>query len=471
MEKPMKNNTRPNTGRNTLMIGIVMILLIVSLPLYSEKARITQIDTSRLISTQSVRLFVNFGIPSEESINPELITVQESSDGENYQETRITGISRQVTRNEGISFLLLLDNSGSMWDDLSGNPTSDEQNMRMTHAKRAIREFIASLSPLDRAGLAVFNTNFSAIQAITDNTGDIPALLDQVDKPARDDGYTELYGAIHTSLNTFGQTGRRKVLIVLSDGEHFPFSGNNSNITADDGINAAITEGITCYVVNFGNTKDSQAPRIAAESGGLVFNAKNDKELSGIYTTIREQILNEYAISYIASMIPGDKRYVKVSSDGHSNTGSEAIRYYYSGTLLGTNTAQPSWHYILFLLVPALFWFLLLFFKLEKPTSEAGLQLLYGAKGMQTKAFTLNNNLTVIGGSNAADITIAGNPSIKENAATIVFDKKQGNYTIAADSDMTVNNKPVKSKKLEPGDVINISGTVVVYNDPSDNGV
>lgn len=467
----MKNNICPNTGRFIVKAVFSIILLIISLPLFSEKARITQIDTSRLLSTQSVRLFVNFGIPSEESINPELITVQESSDGITYQDTRITGISRQVTRNEGISFLLLLDNSGSMWDDLSGKPTSSEEDMRITHAKRAIREFIASLSPLDRAGLAIFNTNYTRIQEITDDTGAIPLLLDQVEKPSRDEGYTELYGAIHTSLNTFGQTGRRKVLIVLSDGEHFPFSGNNSVITADDGIEAAITEGITCYVVNFGNTRDSQAPRIASESGGLVFNARNDRELSGIYTTIREQILNEYAVTYIASMIPGDKRYVKISSDGYSDTASQAIRYYYSGTLLGTNTDRPGWYYALFLLIPALLWFLLLFFKLEKPTSEAGLQLLYGAKGMQTKAFTLNNNLTVIGGSNAADITIAGNPSIKENAATIVFDKKQGNYTIAADSDMTVNNKPVKSKKLEPGDVINISGTVVVYNDPSDNGI
>lgn len=467
----MKNNTCPIIERIKLIAIFSIILLFISPFLFAENVRITQIDTSRLISTQSVRLFVNFGIPSEESINPELITVQESADGITFQDTRITGISRQVTRNEGISFLLLLDNSGSMWDDLSGKPTDNEQNMRMTHAKRAIREFVASLSPLDRAGLAVFNTNYTPIQEITDNTARIPLLLDQVEKPSRDDGYTELYGAIHTSLNTFGQTGRRKVLIVLSDGEHFPFSGNNSTITADDGINAAITEGITCYVVNFGNTRDSQAPRIASESGGLVFNAKNDRELSGIYTTIREQILNEYAVTYIASMIPGDKRYVKISSDGYSETGSEATRYYYSGTLLGTNTASPSWHYVLFLLIPALLWLLLLFFKLEKPTSEAGLQLLYGAKGMQTKAFTLNNNLTVIGGSNAADITIAGNPAMKENAATIVFDKKQGNYTIAADSDMTVNNKPVKSKKLEPGDVINISGTVVVYNDPSDNGV
>jgi Ca-activated chloride channel family protein len=449
-----------------------LALLVALSPLCAEEGRITQIDTSRLAATQNVRLFVNLDLPAGQAVSPDLITVRESPDGKTYQEVRVTDVSRQATRNEGISFLLLLDNSGSMWDDLAGNPTDNPETMRITHAKRAIREFVVNLSPLDRAGLVAFNTNYTTIQPISADTSALSAQLDRVTKPARDDGYTELYGSIATALNTFGQTGRRKALIVLSDGEHFPFAGKNSKVTADDGIQAAIREGITCYVVNFGNTRDSEAPRIAGESGGLVFDAKNDRELLGIYSSIREQILDEYAITYTASMLPGEKRYVSVSyGDTAPETRPESARYYYSGTILGGTTQPPRWYYLFFLIIPALLWILLLLFKLEKPTTEAGIQLLYGAKGMQTKVFSLKNNLTVIGGSNAADITIAGNPAMKESAATIVFDKKGGTYTIAADSDMTVNNKPVKNKKLEPGDVINIAGTVVVYNDPSENGI
>lgn len=466
----MKYRTHRKAGLTYLLLCSVLILIAAPLSLFANDVRITQIDTSRLLSTQTVRLFVSYSGQPDEAIDTGAITVRESADGETFRDVRITDISRQATRDEGISFLLLLDNSGSMWDDLDGNPTDNPDSMRITHAKRAIREFADSLSPKDRAGLAVFNTNYAEIQSISADTSAIPDELNQVQKPSRDDGYTELYGSITTALKDFGQTGRRKVLIVLSDGEHFPFTGNNSKATAEDGITAAITEEITCYVVNFGNAGDSQAPRIAAESGGLVFNAKNDRELMGIYTTIREQILNEYAVSYTALMLPGEKRYVEISSASDTSASKKIKRYYYSGTILGHNTEPPRWYYLLFLIIPLAGWLVLLFSKLEKPTSEAGIQLLYGAKGMHTQAFPLNNNVTVIGGSNAADITIAGNPAMKESAATIVFDKKQGGYTIEGSTkDMTVNNKPVKSKKLEAGDVINISGTVVVYNDPSEN--
>ncbi|HHU35765.1 MAG TPA: VWA domain-containing protein [Treponema sp.] len=466
----MKTSKNRYIGKIAKIFVFCSLFILTTALLFSDGITITQIDTSQLLSTQTVRIFVDFNIPSEQSIDTSKIAIRERADDSTYRDVRITSISRQVTRDEGISFLLLLDNSGSMWDDLDGNPTTDPESMRITHAKRAITEFVANLSPRDRAGLAVFNTNYILSHQISNDTSALPSIIDKISKPARDDGYTELYGAITTALNSFGQNGRRNVLIVLSDGEHFPFNKKQNAPTADDGINSAIHEGITCHVVNFGNIKDNQAPRIAKESGGLVFNAKNDRDLLGVYTAIRESILNEYAISYTASMLPGDKRYINVSNNGITDAQNrETERYYYSGTILGTNTKPPRLYYLFFLIIPILLWLMLLLLKLEKPTTEAGIQLLYGAKGMSTQIFPLNNAQTIIGGSNTADITIAGNPAIKENAATIVFDKKKGDYTIAADSDMTVNNTPVKIKKLEPGDVINISGTVVVFNDPSEN--
>jgi Ca-activated chloride channel family protein len=75
---------------------------------------------------------------------------------------------------------------------------------------------------------------------------------------------------------------------------------------------------------------------------------------------------------------------------------------------------------------------------------------------------------TVIGGDLGADITIAGNPSIKDNAATILFDEAKGQYTIVGGGgEVLVNNKPVIKRKLESGDVINMAGTVVVFDEAS----
>lgn len=449
--------------RRTTIALAISLALSLSHHAEAEGMTITQIDASRLLTTQSVRLYLDIR-PTDGSVSTDGIRISESTDGTSFTDVRIREISRSANRDEGISFFLLLDNSGSMWDALDGTKTDDPAAMRMAHAKRAIGQFVASLGPNDRAGLGVFNTRYRTYREMTSDTGSIGMALDEVRKPERDEGYTELYQAIHTSLQGFGEKGRRKALVILSDGEHFPFSPAKNPATAEDDIDAAIREGVTCYAVNFGLDRDNHLPRIARESGGLVFDAGNSEELLGIYTAIRMSILDEYAVDYTAAMFPGEKRIVKASYT--SDSGSlETTREYYSGTVLGTNTEAPDAWYILFFAIPLALWIALLLFKLERETSSAGIRLLYGAKGLKTKDFMLTNAQTVIGGDDSADITISGNPAMRGNAATIVFDKTRAQYTISATSDLTVNNKPVKTKKLEPGDVINMSGTVVVFDD------
>ncbi len=432
---------------------------------FAEEITITQIDTSRLLAFQSVRLYLDLELPAgDASVVAEKITVSESSDGKVYTKVPIRKISRTTNSEEGISFFLLLDNSGSMWDGLDGKPTVDPENTRIAHAKKAVKDFVGELSVMDRAGLAIFNTRYNSLRTISADSSGIPASLDRIQKPSRDEAYTELYSSIEQSLVSFGETGRRKVLIVLSDGENFPLDAATSVARPEDGIEAANREGITCYVVNFGTKGDSQIPRIAEESGGSVFDAHDSGELLGIYSAIRSAVLEEYAVTYTAAMFPGDKRFVRVTYPAKDRT-SETERYYYSGTVLGSNTARPSWIYLLLFFVPLLIWLGFLMFKLERETSEAGIRLLYGATAKGTRIFTLSGAQTIIGGDSTADITIAGNPSLKSNAATIIFDSVASRYTVTAASDLTVNNRPVKTKLLEPGDVINMSGTVVVFDD------
>ena len=447
----------------TLFVCLPIIMSLIShAPAFADGTTIKQVDPSRLLSTQTVRLFVDVeNTATAAPIKLGEVNVSESSDGINFTDVTVRSISANANRDEGISWLLLLDNSGSMWDDLDGKPTTNVESTRIDHAKKAVREFVSNLSQKDRLSLAVFNTNYSVIIPMSQDSSDIERALASIQKPEREDAYTELYGSLYKALTDFGETGRRKVLIVLSDGEHFPPVPAESTITADDGIDAANRANISCHVVNFAPESDSQIPRIAAESGGLVFNAHNSTELLNIYNSIRSSVLQEYAITYTAAMLRGDKRYVKISIPPNG----ESTRYYYAGTVLGSSAEKPKLVYILFFLIPLLAWLALLIFRLDRETTEAGIQVLYGSAGMKTKVFTLAGAQTIIGGADSADITIAGNPSLAANAATIVFDKTKGSYTVSADSDLTVNNKPVKTKTLEPGDVINMSGTVVVFDD------
>lgn len=443
----------------TLLLALAITLSAASAT--AEGLTITQIDASKLLSSQSVRLFLSVDAKTGTK-NPEAsdITVEESADGVNWVPVRVRSVTKGSNVDEGISFLLLIDNSGSMWDGLDGKPTDDPKATRIAHAKSAAKDFIGELSLVDRAGLSAFNTNLKTLSPISADSSGIPGALDRIEKPSRDEAYTELYGSVAASLKAFGEAGRRKALIILSDGEHFPFPAKGSTTTISDDINEAVRNGVTCYVVNFAPASDAELPRAATESGGLVFNARDSHELLGIYTAIRSNIQNEYAIDYTASMLSGDKRYVRVSAKG-----LETERYYYAGNVLGSHASGVEAWMALFVLIPLALYIALLFFKLERETSAAGIQLLYGAGKATTKAFALTNALTVIGGAETADITIAGNPALKANAATIVFDETHGQYTIAAASDLTVNNKPVKTKRLEPGDVINMAGTVVVFDD------
>ncbi len=457
----------PKAARAASVLALACALLIVvATPLAadaSEGLTITQIDSSRLVSTQTVRAYLDVRedgrVPDAESV-----VVEESPDGASFERVRVRSVTRNVNRDEGISFFLLLDNSGSMWDDLDGKPTTDPGATRMSHAKKAIRDFLASLAPQDRVALATFNTGYDSVLAMSSDAGAVGPALDAVDRPEREMGYTELYGAVDATLSGFGETGRRKALVILSDGEHLPPASAKSRTNIEDGIESAVREGVTCYAVNFGDSPDNKLPRLARESGGLVFDADNSEEILDIYTEIRSSILDEYAVDYTAAMFPGDKRFVRVTYTGADSKAS-SVRRYYSGTVLGSGVERPAAWHALFVLVPLVLWLLLLFFKLERETTQAGIQLLYGAQGTQTRAFPLSSGQTIIGGDDTADITIAGNPSMKGNAATIVFDDARGRYTIAAQSDLTVNNKPVKTKILEPGDVINMSGTVVVFDD------
>ncbi len=449
----MNTTLRPNIFS---MLALLFIALFSSLNVSAEDWRITQVDPSRIFATGRVRLYLDSSsaVPSDGTLNP---LIEESSDGINFQKVTVlhTGITQ--ARDEGISFLFLIDNSGSMWDDLDGRPTTDPSMMRITHAKSAVRDFLGRLSPADRAGIAQFNSNYRMIHSVSSDIATCTDALEEITEPARDDAYTELYGSLPVALEDFGETGRRKVMVVLSDGEHFPFNKTDSPTGPELAILAANREGITCYVVHFGATKDTLINTLAEESGGQSFDARNSTQLLNSYDTIRAGVLAEYTADYRASMLPGDKRFVRVG---------DSIRYYFTGNVFGSASAAPAFWQLIPILLGLAVWIFFILYRLEKPVTGAGIQLLNAVPGTKTKMFSLGDNRTVIGGDETADITIAGNPGMKSSAVTILFDKEKESWTLQADQDLTVNNRPVKTKKLESGDVINVAGTVVVFDKP-----
>lgn len=418
--------------------------------------RITQVDSSRMLVNGQVRLYLDVTGASSERIR-----VQESKDGLTWTNAPVVRMNRGTAKSEGITFLLLLDNSGSMWENLDGKPTTDTQALRITHARSAIRNFVSALSPADRVGLAVFNTSYVLASPLSQDPQAILDALTLVDRPGPGEGFTELYRSLEQAMAGFAGSGRRRVLIVLSDGEHFPLNPALSPTNTDAAALAAHREGISCSVIYFGTDRDPLVNSFALETGGQVFDARDSAELAAVYDAIREQVLAEYSVDYRALMLPGERRFVRVG---------DSVRYYFSGSLFGSLTGGFVPWLLLFGLIPAAVWLFFVLFRLEKPVSEATVQLLYGVPGMSTRVFSLAGDRTVIGGDQTADITIGGNPAMRASAATILFDKDKKSWTLQAGQDLTVNNRPVQTKKLESGDVINLAGTVVVFDAPEDKG-
>jgi Ca-activated chloride channel family protein len=437
---------------------------------------ITQIGTEKLLGFQTTRLYVSAPIlGTTPGTQPPLFEVWESADAKDWQPRPVTNVSLEPNADAGISFFLLLDNSGSMWTDMDGKETTVAADMRIERAKVAARSFLGALSPKDRVGLAVFNTRFWSAVAPGGQSADAARSLEEISRPAPADAFTELYLSIGRSLGDFAAESGRRVLIVLSDGENYPYALNTGKPNPESGtatatpagiIDQAIRDGITVYAVRFGSRRDPQIANIARESGGRAFDAKDGDELADVYQTIRQDVLAEISVDYRAGMARGEKRWVRVATGTTDGRKLSATRYYFTGTVLGQSSQRPPVWYLAFIGFAALAWLALVLFKLERETDRAGVRLLFGPGGStSTRFFELAGAQTVIGAAPDADISIAGNPSLKASHATILFDEAKNIYTVVSDSPVTVNNHEVTRKRLESGDVINMAGTVVVFDE------
>jgi Ca-activated chloride channel family protein len=464
------------------------LLAAISLPfpaaLFPLNIRLSQIDASRLLLSQRVRLYVSVtderGRPVE-SLRAEDFTVLESPDGERF--TRIPRLEQfrpQAGIVEGVNFLLVLDNSGSMYDTLAGNPTENREAMRITHAREAVRAFLSSMTdPKDTVGLVAYNTYYTLLAAPSSDRAAVAAALDDIQRPTRSQAYTELYYSLTRAVREFQGQGGRKAIVILSDGENYPYALHSGEPHPDLGqrivpytepIRASQEEGISIYAVNFGAVKDPNLESIAVETGGTVFDARNRRELESVYRTIREQIAGEYLLAYRATMAPAERKYVRVVVEPTGTAGAEqelsATRFYFASTVFGLPLPSLSVLLVIPVVVAGLLLWLLTKLRLERRKGPAALEVLQTRIGRaSTRVVPLSSAKTVIGGARSADLTIVGAPGVRDNHATVVYDPKKKAYTVVSSGEVLVNNRPVKTKLLEPGDVIDVGGATIVFDD------
>jgi Ca-activated chloride channel family protein len=465
-------------------VGALTAALVLALglgggaPAWGLNVSLAQIDSSRLLLTQTVGAYVSV---TDDQGNPVLglprgdFSVAESADGRQFQPMPITSFTPQAGGTQGITFLLLIDDSGSMYDTVAGTPTTDPALMRITLAREAVRTFLASMTnPADRVGLAYFNTAYHVLTPPVADRERVAALMEEISRPVAEQAYTELYASITLAARELAGVSGRKAIIVLSDGENYPYfvhSGRPSPVFGTrvfpytDSILANQQDGITVYGISFGPEKDRNLQAIATETGGRLFDAANGQELATAYQTIHRQVAGEYLVGYRAGLAPAERKYVRVEVSAAAGSAS-ATRFYFASTVLGLPVSRLTPLLVLpFLAAIALLWALSLL-KLEQRRFQPSLEVLETHVGHpSTRVLPLTSSKTIIGATRAADLTIAGAPQVQAEHATILFDPKDRSYTVVGTKgQVLVNNQPVRMKKLEAGDVIDVGGAAVVFD-------
>lgn len=205
----------------------------------------------------------------------------------------------QRTEGEGIDIVLCMDVSGSMG-------SGDIPPSRMEVAKDVAQEFVRS-RPVDRIGLVIFSgESFTQCPITTDRNTLLAQIQNLESRKHLADG-TVIGEGLATAVDRLSKApGKSKVIILLTDGKEDPPETRLIDpLTALDIAKSrqvkvytiGMSAGPATIIENTGNTKRQDDPavgfldeallqKIASETGGRYFRARDKAGLTSIYKEI-----------------------------------------------------------------------------------------------------------------------------------------------------------------------------------------
>jgi len=137
---------------------------------------------------------------------------------------------------------------------------------------------------------------------------------------ARASGNTALYDAIAVYLSRVQDSGGRKVLVLLTDGED-----TTSELTLDQIVRLVRSSSVTIYAIAFpgeysyGTARFTSARSfllfLAEQTGGRVFCATESKDLPPIYEKILDELSSQYVLGFTSDNTGRDGKYRKLRVD------------------------------------------------------------------------------------------------------------------------------------------------------------
>jgi len=440
---------------------LTLLLSVFVLPLWAQNIQISQIDANNLLFKGTIDIYFSLTGSPYDKTSSEDFTVHEKNTGE----LAINELKKEPGKNAGIDFILLIDNSGSMYDE------SYQGSRRINQAKLALSSFLDQLEKSgDRAAVYSFNTSLEQVAAFGTDIPELRRSLSAIKQPASGEAYTELYNSLTEVSKSFPLTSGRRAVILLSDGQNYSVyqQGGEENMkwgkkisTPEDIIQTYLQAGITLDGINISDSKDPRLDELCGSSGGRLHEVRSTEAISNVYTEIRERITNEYMIRVTAPPLSGSIGEIEIV---YKNSKDSRVLLF--PVLFGGSSRLPV-QITLLVLLPGLGAIVVLYLlPFERPVKKAQIQ------SMETNQKTiLNEEATVIGAGSNAHYTIAGNPGIDAEHATIVHDEATGVFTLISSKTVRVNNRKAKERVLTPGDVIRIEGSTIIFDAPEKTGI
>lgn len=191
--------------------------------------------------------------------------------------------------------------------DLSASTRHGREDM-----KEIAEGFVRITRPQDKVAVyALFNNWFSVITPLTDDVG---AALVQIDTIPKLTGATPLYDAIALAWNEeLAQLkGQRNAMIVITDGQDNRFAGTGvpSKVSDDELAEAAKHMETLIYPIFLGEPVDTydknswgmkayeRIKKIAAASGGRVFEVGLEQDRAMLYGQVADELRSVYSVAF-----------------------------------------------------------------------------------------------------------------------------------------------------------------------------
>lgn len=269
----------PHSNPNDTTTASVTILITQAIDTSGGKDAIRGYAT---ISTQN-------GAPLA-SLTAGNFTVTETVQGSS-REVPLTSLTPRSEGGADVSFVLVLDRSGSM----AGTPLAD--------LKTASKAFVDNIQPGDEVELIAFDSSVSTLQGFTANKQALKSAIDGMSTG----GSTAMYDALDRAITTLttGQRNGIKCVILMTDGV------SNAGQTQAQVLPRVVAANIPVYTIGLGSgVRETDLRKIADDShagknGTGYFHAPTSAQLASLCAQIANVISQIYVLEWASSANAG----------------------------------------------------------------------------------------------------------------------------------------------------------------------